>query len=46
MHQAELEDTSVPVAVEICFKVFLFSIGLVYAKAFIIGVGVVAQGLL
>ena len=46
MHQAELEETSLPVAVEICFKVFLFSISLVYLKAFMAGISLVTQGLL
>ena len=46
MQHAELDETSMPFAAEICLKIFLYSVGIIYTKAFFAGVSVIAQGML
>ena len=44
MKQAELEETGTPLALEIIFKVYFFTIGIVYFRAFLAGIAALARG--
>ena len=45
MKQAELEETSTPIVLQVAYSVYFITIGIVYCRAFIAGISVLAKSI-
>ena len=45
MKQVELEETTTPVVLQVAYSVYFITIGIVYGRAFIAGVSVLAKSI-